>query len=234
MVTTLRFGDGVSGPRGDSATCATFNAEPGRWLRPDTKEVRHRSCSAGRPRGSIGRCNAFFEGGRRWGSERILLLVFSVAMPLADAAISRSSERAADRYAAHVRFGVELAIALAALGTVNHRRGLIRLVGRHPQTARRLHDSMSRFGLTRSIRTQSGCWRRPPAAGHAETSLAAVRSSREHVQTSGISRPLHPRGQGLGAAQRGRGPMALRKRRSRNPAQIQLAATALAGLRARE
>ena len=81
---------------------------------------------------------------------------------------------------------------------------------------------MSRFGLTRSIRRRSGCWRRDPAAGHAETSLAAVRSSREHVQTSGISRPLHPRGQGLGAAQRRRGPMALRKRRSRNPAQINL------------
>ncbi len=58
------------------------------------------------------------------------------AMPLADAAISRSSERAADRYAAHVRFALAL-----ALGTVNPRRGLIRLVGRHPQTARRLHDS---------------------------------------------------------------------------------------------
>jgi hypothetical protein len=29
------------------------------------------------PRGSIGRCNAFSEGSQRWGSDRILLLVFA-------------------------------------------------------------------------------------------------------------------------------------------------------------
>jgi len=65
--------------------------------------------------------------------------VAAVAAPLVDAAVSRRSELAADRYAAAVGLGRELAGALAAIDTSRAPRGWMRrLLDRHPPTSRRL------------------------------------------------------------------------------------------------
>jgi Zn-dependent protease with chaperone function len=63
----------------------------------------------------------------------------AVAAPLADAAVSRRSELAADRYAVNVGVGHELARALAAMEPGGTRRGWVRrLLDRHPPTSRRV------------------------------------------------------------------------------------------------
>jgi STE24 endopeptidase len=63
-----------------------------------------------------------------------------VAVPLADAAVSRRSELAADRYAADVGVGQELARALHAMGAGGdgRRTWSQRLLDRHPPLSRRV------------------------------------------------------------------------------------------------
>lgn len=78
----------------------------------------------------------------QWSTVGVLsaLGLFVVVTPLADAAISRSSERAADRFAAHIGYSAELALALATLDSGHHSGPLARLVERHPRTPRRIED----------------------------------------------------------------------------------------------
>lgn len=80
----------------------------------------------------------------QWSTVIVLssLLVFPVACPLADAAISRASERAADRYAVHAGFGPDLARALDTISTndTQRRRLSDAFLARHPLTARRIRD----------------------------------------------------------------------------------------------
>jgi STE24 endopeptidase len=70
------------------------------------------------------------------------LAVFSVACPLADAAVGRAGERAADRYTAQAGFGDDLARALASISPDStHRRGLPHaILSRHPRTSQRIRD----------------------------------------------------------------------------------------------
>ena len=94
----------------------------------------------------------------QWGTVAVLsaLVAFAVVTPLADAAISRASERAADRFAAHVGFGTELALALAALGTGHRHRILGRLLERHPCTSRRLDDLAAQAEVEETDQRASG------------------------------------------------------------------------------
>jgi STE24 endopeptidase len=70
------------------------------------------------------------------------LVVFSVACPLVDAAISRASERAADRYAAEAGLGHELACALVSISpdSRHRQRRSEAILARHPRTAQRVRD----------------------------------------------------------------------------------------------
>lgn len=74
----------------------------------------------------------------------IALAVFGVLCPLADAALSRRDEFAADRYAAAAGYGLPLAGALRRFddGSEHRRRGLVeRALARHPSIEQRL-DSL--------------------------------------------------------------------------------------------
>jgi STE24 endopeptidase len=79
---------------------------------------------------------------RHWAVAAVLSAVAActVLCPLADAAVSRRSEYAADRYAADVGVGRQLAGALQVLAGRQPRRvGLVaRLLSRHPQVSRRI------------------------------------------------------------------------------------------------
>lgn len=79
---------------------------------------------------------------RHWAVAVVLsaVAVCTVVCPLADAAVSRRSEYAADRYAADVGVGPQLAGALQVLAGRQPRRvGLVaRLLSRHPQMGRRI------------------------------------------------------------------------------------------------
>ncbi|UQX87648.1 M48 family metalloprotease [Jatrophihabitans telluris] len=79
---------------------------------------------------------------RHWAVAIVLsaVAVCAVVCPLADAAVSRRSEYAADRYAADVGVGPQLAGALQVLAGQQPRRvGLVaRLLSRHPQVSRRI------------------------------------------------------------------------------------------------
>jgi STE24 endopeptidase len=79
---------------------------------------------------------------RHWAVAVVLsaVAVCAVVCPLADAAVSRRSEYAADRYAADVGVGPQLAGALQVLaGRQPCRVGLVaRLLSRHPQVGRRI------------------------------------------------------------------------------------------------
>jgi STE24 endopeptidase len=69
------------------------------------------------------------------------LAVFGVLCPLADAALSRRGEFAADRYAAAAGYGLALAAALRRFddGSEHRRRGLVeRALARHPSIEQRL------------------------------------------------------------------------------------------------
>jgi Zn-dependent protease with chaperone function len=69
------------------------------------------------------------------------LAVFGVACPLADSALSRRDEFAADRYAAAAGYGLALAAALRGFddGSEHRRRGLVeRALARHPTIEQRL------------------------------------------------------------------------------------------------
>lgn len=71
----------------------------------------------------------------------VCLALAGVACPLADAALSRCDEYAADRYAARAGYGPALAAALARMddGSEHRRRGLLeRLTARLPSVAQRL------------------------------------------------------------------------------------------------
>ena len=71
----------------------------------------------------------------------IALAVFGVLCPLADAALSRRDEFAADRYAAAAGYGLALASALRRFddGSEHRRRGLVeRALARHPSIEQRL------------------------------------------------------------------------------------------------
>lgn len=94
----------------------------------------------------------------QWSTIAVLsaLVVFSIVTPLADAAISRASERAADSFAARVGLGAELALALAALGSGHQRRGFRWLVERHPRTSRRLEDLKAQAEIKATRRAASG------------------------------------------------------------------------------
>jgi Zn-dependent protease with chaperone function len=79
---------------------------------------------------------------RHWAVAVVLsaVAVCAVVCPLADAAVSRSSEYAADRYAADVGVAPQLAGALQVLAGRQPRRvGLVaRLLSRHPRVGRRI------------------------------------------------------------------------------------------------
>ncbi|WP_256385783.1 M48 family metalloprotease [Jatrophihabitans sp. GAS493] len=79
---------------------------------------------------------------RQWAVAVVLSAVAFCAMacPLADAAVSRRSEYAADRYAADVGVAPQLAGALQVLvGMQRRRAGLVaRLLSRHPEMGRRI------------------------------------------------------------------------------------------------
>jgi Zn-dependent protease with chaperone function len=67
------------------------------------------------------------------------LAVLGVLAPLADAAVSRRSERAADRFAVSAGAGRELACALAAISTHDVPSGFVRqLLARHPDEDERI------------------------------------------------------------------------------------------------
>lgn len=71
----------------------------------------------------------------------IALAVFGVVCPLADSALSRRDEFAADRYAAAAGYGLALAAALRRVddGSEHRRRGLLeRALARHPSIEQRL------------------------------------------------------------------------------------------------
>lgn len=79
---------------------------------------------------------------RHWAVAVVLSAVAACAVvcPLADAAVSRRSEYAADRYAADVGVAPHLAGALQVLvGKQRRRAGLVaRLLSRHPDMGRRI------------------------------------------------------------------------------------------------
>ncbi len=79
---------------------------------------------------------------RQWVPALILgtVATFGVVCPLADAALSRAGEYAADRYAVTAGVGAELAEALTILGRSRpHPQGIAaRVLSRHPSTARRI------------------------------------------------------------------------------------------------
>jgi STE24 endopeptidase len=79
---------------------------------------------------------------RHWAVAVVLsaVAVCAVVCPLADAAVSRRSEYAADRYAADVGVGPQLAGALQVLAGRPPRRvgPVARLLSRHPQVGRRI------------------------------------------------------------------------------------------------
>jgi STE24 endopeptidase len=81
---------------------------------------------------------------KQWSVALVLtsVTVAAVLCPVADAALSRKSEFAADRYANDAGFGRELASALQILGSGHVRRpGLAsRLLTRHPTTRRRIAE----------------------------------------------------------------------------------------------
>lgn len=78
----------------------------------------------------------------QWAVALVLssVAVCAVLCPLADAAVSRRSEYAADRYAADVGAGPQLAGALQVLAARQRRHaGLAaRLLSRHPKVGRRI------------------------------------------------------------------------------------------------
>jgi STE24 endopeptidase len=88
---------------------------------------------------------------QQWSVTVVLtgITVAAVLCPIFDAALSRRSEFAADRYATVVGVGRELASALQILGNSHlHRRSLVaRLLTRHPSTLQRI-AALSRAGLT--------------------------------------------------------------------------------------
>ncbi|WP_375481064.1 M48 family metalloprotease [uncultured Jatrophihabitans sp.] len=97
------------------------------------------------------------------------LAVGGVGCPLADAALSRRDEYAADRYAADAGYGADLAAALACLdGGSEHRRpGLLdRLTARHPSVAQRL-DALYELELAGTQVPQSPAILAAAAAGPA-------------------------------------------------------------------
>jgi STE24 endopeptidase len=81
---------------------------------------------------------------RAWSTVVILgaLTLFSIATPLADAALSRASERAADQYAARAGYGDALAHALQTLDgdTARRTRTTVLILDGHPSTDRRIRD----------------------------------------------------------------------------------------------
>ena len=103
----------------------------------------------------------------------ICLAVAGVACPLADAALSRREEYAADRYAADAGYGPDLAAALVNLdaGSEHRRPGLLdRLTARHPSVAQRL-DALYELELAGAQVPRSPAILAPVVAGPA----AAVR-----------------------------------------------------------
>jgi STE24 endopeptidase len=80
--------------------------------------------------------------GRQWVVAVVLTVVAvcTVVCPLVDAAVSRRSEYAADRYAADAGLGPQLAAALHVLSRGEHQRPrtVARLLSRHPSAAQRI------------------------------------------------------------------------------------------------
>lgn len=93
-----------------------------------------------------------------WGSAVVLsaLVLCPVISPVSDAAISRASEHAADRYAARVGYGHALTLALRAQGSEADQTTFA-LLGRYPAIDRRLRrlqaatDQPSRTGELRAV-----------------------------------------------------------------------------------
>jgi STE24 endopeptidase len=79
---------------------------------------------------------------RHWAVAVVLgiVAVCAVACPLVDAAVSRRSEYAADRYAAAVGLGPQLAATLQVLAGGRRRRSAlaVRMLSRHPEVAQRI------------------------------------------------------------------------------------------------
>jgi STE24 endopeptidase len=79
-----------------------------------------------------------------WGTVVILgaLVVFGLSTPVADAAMSRVSERAADRFAADAGYGEDLARALQTLDhrPARHRRLTDRVLDSHPDSELRIEQ----------------------------------------------------------------------------------------------
>jgi STE24 endopeptidase len=81
---------------------------------------------------------------KQWGVALVLtgVTLAAILCPVADAALSRRSEYAADRYAEGAGVGPELASALQILGSGHGPRpnGASRLLARHPTTLRRIAE----------------------------------------------------------------------------------------------
>ena len=97
---------------------------------------------------------------RQWAVAVVLsaVAVCAVVCPLADAAVSRRSEYAADRYAADVGVRPQLAGALQVLvGKQRRRAGLVaRLLSRHPEMGRRIEALGGAPGRGLSYRPRPG------------------------------------------------------------------------------
>lgn len=97
---------------------------------------------------------------RQWAIAVVLttVAVCAVVCPLVDAAVSRRSEYAADRYAAGVGVGAPLAAALQVLAAGQRRRaGLVaRLVSRHPVMDRRITELGGGRRATRDLNPEAG------------------------------------------------------------------------------
>jgi STE24 endopeptidase len=94
---------------------------------------------------------------RQWSTVVILgaLSVFPLVVPLADAALSRVGERAADRYAAALGYGEGLTRALRILNDKSRRRGsALAILASHPRTERRIHEVAARRSGKRSARAR--------------------------------------------------------------------------------
>jgi hypothetical protein len=164
-------------------------------------------------------------GRGEWSTVVILtaLVVAGVGAPLADAAVSRASERAADRYAAAVGVGFGLAYALHAVDRGRGRRaGVVRrALSRHPPVEQRVEvllaataASLQPLPATRTPKLVSkataAAHRRAAAAGRASTRAAdtPVRAGRPTARaepTLRRGRPRRPRRR-LGRARRRRPP----------------------------
>ena len=98
-----------------------------------------------------------------WGAVVVLgaLCVFGLGTPVADAALCRGSERAADRFAAEAGYSDDLARALQLLdvGSTRRRRLVDRILDSHPDSKRRIEELRRSDCSGRQAGSPSSCYR---------------------------------------------------------------------------